>query len=56
MPRAAKYTVVQSNGTVAITRTYWSRGRLFQLVAEGKPGIETQAATRHFLESFALVQ
>lgn len=51
-----EYVVVQSNGTVAITRTYWSRGRLFQLVAEGKPGIETQAATRHFLESFALVQ
>jgi hypothetical protein len=50
-----EYTVVQGNGNVAITRTYWSRGRLFQLVVEGKAGIETQAATRHFLESFALV-
>lgn len=50
-----EYTVVQSNGSVAITRTYWSRGRLFQLVAEGRPGIENQPATRHFLESFALV-
>ena len=50
-----EYTVVQSNGNVAVTRTYWSRGRLFQLVVDGKAGIENQPATRHFLESFALV-
>ena len=50
-----EYTVVQSNGSVAITRTYGSRGRLFQLVVDGKAGIESQPATRHFLESFALV-
>lgn len=50
-----EYTVVLSNGNVAITRTYWSRGRLFQLVVEGKAGIENQPATRHFLESFALI-
>ena len=50
-----EYTIVQPNGNVAVTRTYWSRGRLFQLVVDGKPGIETQPATRQFLDSFALV-
>ena len=51
-----EYTVVQSNGNVAVTRTYWSRARLFSLVVDGKAGIETQPATRQFLDSFALVQ
>jgi len=51
-----EYTVVQGNGNVAITRTYWSRGRLFSLVVDGKAGIENQPATRQFLDSFALVQ
>lgn len=51
-----EYTVVQGNGNVAVTRTYWSRGRLFTLVVDGKAGIETQPATRQFLDSFALVQ
>lgn len=51
-----EYTVVQGNGNVAVTRTYWSRGRLFTLVVDGKPGIEIQPATRQFLDSFALVQ
>lgn len=50
-----EYTVVLGNGNVAITRTYWSRGRLFQLVVDGKAGIETLPATRQFLESFALI-
>jgi hypothetical protein len=51
-----EYTVVQGNGNVAVTRTYWSRGRLFTLVVDGRAGIETQSATRQFLDSFALVQ
>lgn len=51
-----EYTIVQGNGNVAITRTYWSRGRLFTLVVDGKPGIETQPVARQFLDSFALVQ
>ncbi len=46
---------MQGNGNVAVTRIYWSRGRLFQLVVDGKAGIENQPATRQFLESFALV-
>jgi hypothetical protein len=49
-----EFTVVQNDGNVAVTRIYWSRGRLFQLVVDGKAGIETQSATRHFLDSFTL--
>ena len=30
-----EFTVVQGNGNVAVTRIYWARGRLFQLVVDG---------------------
>lgn len=50
-----EYAVVQANGNVAVTRIYWSRGRLFQLVVDGKAGVEKQPETRKFLESFALI-
>jgi hypothetical protein len=49
-----EFTVVQPNGNVAVSRIYWARGRLFQLVVDGQAGIETQSATRQFLDSFAL--
>lgn len=51
-----EYAVVQPNGNIAVTRIYWSRGRLFQLVVDGRAGTEKQPETRKFLESFALVQ
>jgi hypothetical protein len=51
-----EYTVVQASGNVAITRIYWVRSRLYQLVVEGKPGVEQAPDTRRFLESFNLVQ
>ena len=51
-----EYTVVQAGGNVSITRIYWVRGRLYQLVVEGRPGVEQAADTRRFLESFNLVQ
>ena len=50
-----EFTVVQGNGNVAVTRVYWSRGRLFQIVVDGKAGIEKHPATRQFLESFSLI-
>ncbi len=50
-----EFTVVQPGGTIAVSRIYWSRGRLFQLVVDGQAGIENQPATRHFLDSFALI-
>ena len=50
-----EYAVVQANGNVAVTRVYWSRGRLFQLVVDGRADVEKQPETRRFLESFALI-
>ena len=48
--------MVQASGNVAVTRIYWVRGRLYQLVVDGKQGIEKADDTRRFLESFSLVQ
>jgi hypothetical protein len=50
-----EYTVVQSNGNIAVTRIYWSRGRLYQLVVDGRAGVEKAPETRKFLESFSLL-
>jgi len=50
-----EYVVVQDNGTNTATRTYWVRGRLYQLTVTGGAGIETQSDTRRFLESFNLI-
>lgn len=50
-----EYAVVQGNGNVAVTRIYWSRGRLYQLLVDGPAGIEQKPETRKFLESFALI-
>lgn len=50
-----EYTVVQGNGNVAVSRIYWARGRLYQLVVDGLPGVDKQPDTRRFLESFSLV-
>ena len=49
-----EYTVVLANGNVSVTRIYWVRGRLYQLVVDGRAGIEKAADTRRFLESFNL--
>lgn len=51
-----EYVVVQPNGNVAVTRIYWVRGRLYQLVVDGRAGVEGQPDTRRFLESFDLNQ
>jgi hypothetical protein len=50
-----EYVVVQANGTNTVLRTYWVRGRLYQLMVTGGAGIETQPDTRRFCESFSLV-
>lgn len=51
-----EYVVMRSDGGVVVTRAYWVRGRLYQLVVDGKQGVEQAADTRRFLESFSLVQ
>jgi hypothetical protein len=50
-----EYVVVQSNGTNTALRTYWVRGRLYQLMVTGGAGIEAQPDTRRFFDSFSLV-
>jgi hypothetical protein len=50
-----EYVVVQANGTSTALRTYWVRGRLYQLMVTGGAGIEAQPDTRRFFESFSLV-
>jgi hypothetical protein len=50
-----EYVVVQANGTNTAMRTYWVRGRLYQLMVTGGAGIEAQPGTRRFFESFNLV-
>jgi hypothetical protein len=50
-----EYTVVQANGNVAVTRIYWVRGRLYQLVVDGPATAEKAPETRKFLESFSLI-
>ena len=50
-----EYVVVQANGTNTAMRTYWVRGRLYQLMVTGGAGIEAQPDTRRFFESFSLV-
>jgi hypothetical protein len=50
-----EYVVVQANGTNTVLRTYWVRGRLYQLMVTGGAGIEAQPDTRRFFDSFSLV-
>jgi hypothetical protein len=50
-----EYVIVQANGTNTAMRTYWVRGRLYQLMVTGGAGIEAQPDTRRFFDSFALV-
>jgi hypothetical protein len=50
-----EYVVVQANETNTALRTYWVRGRLYQLMATGGAGVEAQPDTRRFFDSFALI-
>ena len=50
-----EYVVVQANGTNTAMRTYWVRGRLYQLMVTGGAGIEARPDTRRFFDLFALV-
>jgi hypothetical protein len=50
-----EYAVIQTNGTTSAIRTYWVRGRLYQLMVTGGAGIESQPSTRRFFDSFELI-
>ena len=50
-----EYLVVEPNGRNTAVRIYWVRGRLYQLMAAGGPGIEARPETAKFLDSFEAV-
>ena len=49
-----EYLIVQPNGVNTAVRTWWVRGRLYQLTVGGGAGIEGQPDTRRFFDSFNL--
>jgi len=49
-----EFVLVETDARHRAVRLYWIRGRLYQLLVTGKPGIETRPDTRKFFESFAL--
>jgi len=51
-----EFTVVQSPTLNIAVRIYWIRGKLYQLMVSGAPGIEAKPDTRKFFDSFGLVK
>lgn len=49
-----EFVLVSSDKFHSAVRLYWVRGRLYQLLVTGAPGIETRPDTRKFFDSFAL--
>jgi hypothetical protein len=50
-----EFLMVESSGRNTAVRLFWSRGRLYGLMAVGGAGIETRPDTRKFLDSFETV-
>ncbi|WP_428663284.1 hypothetical protein [Reyranella sp.] len=51
-----EFTVVQSPTLNIAVRIYWIRGKLYQLMVSGAPGIEVKPDTRKFFDSFGLIK
>lgn len=51
-----EFTLVTSDKFHSAVRLYWIRGRLYQLLVTGTPGVEARPDTRKFFESFALLK
>jgi hypothetical protein len=51
-----EFTVVQSPTRSTTVRLYWIRGKLYQLMVTGAPGIEAMPDTRRFFGSFGLIK
>lgn len=49
-----EFVLVQSEQRHSAVRLYWARGRLYQLLVTGTPGVEARPDTRKFFDSFAL--
>jgi hypothetical protein len=50
-----EFTVVESPTRNTAVRLYWIRGKLYQLMVTGAPGIEAKPDTRRFFDSFGLI-
>jgi hypothetical protein len=51
-----EFIVVESPSRNIAVRIYWIRGKLYQLMVTGAPGIEAKPDTRKFFESFGLIK
>lgn len=51
-----EFVMVASDKLHTAVRLYWIRGKLYQLLVSGRPGIESKPDTRQFFDSFALNQ
>jgi hypothetical protein len=51
-----EFIVVESPIRNIAVRIYWIRGKLYQLMVTGAPGIETKPDTRRFFDSFGLIK
>ena len=51
-----EFTVVESPTRNIAVRIYWIRGKLYQLMVTGTPGIEAKPDTRKFFDSFGLIK
>jgi len=51
-----EFTVTESSTRHTAVRLYWIRGKLYQLMATGAPGIEAKPDTRKFFDSFGLIK
>lgn len=51
-----EFTLVESGTRNVAVRFYWIRGKLYQLLVSGGPGIDAQPDTRRFFDSFALLK
>ena len=51
-----EFTVVESPTRNIAVRIYWIRGKLYQLMVTGAPGIEAKPDTRKFFDSFGLIK
>jgi hypothetical protein len=51
-----QFTVVESPTRHIAVRIYWIRGKLYQLMVVGAPGIDARPDTRRFFDSFGLLK
>jgi hypothetical protein len=51
-----EFTVTETSARHTAVRLYWIRGKLYQVMVTGAPGIEARPDTRKFFDSFGLIK